>query len=225
MKVIRDINAGLISRSEIAKKYELNLSTISMIYKNREKVLTNNSSIKRAYVSKPQFEELEQELNKFVDECKDANIPINGPILKEKAKTLALKLGYGEFRCSSGWLTKFKKRYNVSALRICGEDAKVSDDLVEDWHQVNDDIIKSYKPCDRFNMDETGLFFKCLPDSTLAKKGTRCHGVKKSKERITVSLVSNQDGTEKLKPVVIGKIAHPRAFKNVKELPVDYRFI
>lgn len=36
--------------------------------------------------------------------------------------------------------------------------------------------------------DETGLFFKCLPDKTLTFKNEKCHGGKHSKERLTILL-------------------------------------
>ena len=58
--------------------------------------------------------------------------------------------------------------------------------------------------------------------TTLQFKGERCHGGKISKERLTFALIANMDGTEKLKPLVIGKFRNPRSFKNVKSLPVNY---
>ncbi|XP_067686985.1 tigger transposable element-derived protein 6-like [Haliotis asinina] len=74
-----------------------------------------------------------------------------------------------------------------------------------------------------FNADETGLFYKLVPQRTLHLKGDKCHGGKKSKERITVLTAANMSGTEKLKLLVIGKSEKPRCFKNVRSLPVDYR--
>lgn len=60
-----------------------------------------------------------------------------------------------------------------------------------------------------------GLFYKCLPNNTLAFKNESCHGGKNSKERITVLLAANATGTEKLKPLVIGKSQKPRCFKGI----------
>ncbi|KMZ74308.1 hypothetical protein ZOSMA_13167G00010, partial [Zostera marina] len=60
-----------------------------------------------------------------------------------------------------------------------------------------------------------------MPNKTLAFKGERCAGGKKSKERVTVLIGSNASGTEKLSLFVIGKSAKPRCFKNAK-LPVKY---
>ncbi|XP_072145362.1 tigger transposable element-derived protein 6-like [Dermacentor andersoni] len=46
---------------------------------------------------------------------------------------------------------------------------------------------------------------------------------KKSKERVTVLLCCNADGTEKLKPTVIGKYWKPRCFSRNPRLPVIYK--
>jgi len=72
-------------------------------------------------------------------------------------------------------------------------------------------------------VDETALFFKCLLDRTFIFKGETCSGGKKSKERITIRLGSNNmSGSEKIKPLIIGKSTKPRCFKGVKSLPLDY---
>ena len=42
---------------------------------------------------------------------------------------------------------------------------------------------------------------------------------KKSKMRLAVLLVVNTDGSDKLKPFVIGRAVKPRCFRNVKTLP------
>jgi hypothetical protein len=60
------------------------------------------------------------------------------------------------------------------------------------------------------------------PDRTLKFKGEKCVGGKLSKDRITVLVCANSDGTEKRKVLVIGKSKNPRCFKNVKSLPVRY---
>ena len=41
---------------------------------------------------------------------------------------------------------------------------------------------------------EKGLFWRMLPDRTIAIKGDKCHGGKKSKERNTLLVRVNMDG-------------------------------
>lgn len=84
-------------------------------------------------------------------------------------------------------------------------------------------LLKDYQEQDIFNADETGLFFKCLPDKTLTFKNEKCHGGKHSKERVTLLLAANMDGSEKLRILLIGKSNKPRCFRGVKWLPLDYK--
>ena len=77
-----------------------------------------------------------------------------------------------------------------------------------------------------YNADETGLLWKCLPDRTLVScREKSAPGFKKSKDCLTVLGCTNATGTHKLKPVMIGKFAKPRCFKNVNmdALPVIYK--
>ena len=61
------------------------------------------------------------------------------------------------------------------------------------------------------------------PDKTLATR--RLSGRKKNKERLSIALCANADGSHKLPPLVIGKYKNPRCFKNVNvgNLPIIYR--
>jgi hypothetical protein len=61
-----------------------------------------------------------------------------------------------------------------------------------------------------------------LPERTLANKGESCHGGKHSKDRLTVLLCVNNDGSDKQVPIVIGKSLKPRCFKDGKKLPIKY---
>ena len=59
------------------------------------------------------------------------------------------------------------------------------------------------------------------PDKTLAFKGESCSGGKHSKERITLLVGANMDGSRKLPFLMIGKSANSHCFKNVKTKPVE----
>ncbi len=61
------------------------------------------------------------------------------------------------------------------------------------------------------------------PDKTLATRWLS--GRKKSKERLSIALCANADGSHKLPPLVIGKYANSRCFKNINigNLPITYQ--
>ena len=149
--------------------------------------------------------------------------PVDGPIIQEFAMKAAEKLGYPEFKASSGWLTRFKERNNLSQHKLCGESADVPEATVYSWKERLGSIISGYAMQDIWNMDETGCFYRALPDKSLSEKAKKCKGGKKSKERLTVAFFVSATG-ERRNPVVIGKYANPRCLKNINkdDLPCQY---
>lgn len=169
-----------------------------------------------------EYADIDECVLQWFKQCRDNTVSLGGQIIKEKAQMFAEALGHKEFKASNGWLEKFKKRYEIAFYKASGESASVSDNVCESWKKQLTTLLRDYEPHNIFNADETGLFFKCLPDRTLAFKNEKCHGGKSSKERITILLIANMTGTEKRKLFVIGKSAKPRCFKNIKSLPVIY---
>ena len=109
------------------------------------------------------------------------------------------------FKASNGWLDKFKNRHCITFRSISGESAQVDPGTVEEWKNRLPSLINCYAEHDVYNADETGLFFKLLPDRSMVLPKESCNGGKQSKERYTVLLCANWSGTHKLKPLVIGK--------------------
>ena len=64
-------------------------------------------------------------------------------------------------------------------LTISGEAAAVSDETVEAWLERLNVLLKGYKPENMWNMDETGCFYRALPEKTLAERNRECRGGKK----------------------------------------------
>jgi hypothetical protein len=61
-----------------------------------------------------------------------------------------------------------------------------------------------------------------LPDNIYTFKGANCKGIRVNKERITVLVCANLDGTEKLPLLVIRKSKQPQCFRNTKLLPCTH---
>ncbi|CAF4762350.1 unnamed protein product, partial [Rotaria sp. Silwood2] len=126
--------------------------------------------------------------------------------LQAYAKKVAQELNDSSgFKASNGWLERFRVRYNVNFRVISGEGAAVDVHTIKDWKVRLPQIIEHYSPVDIYNCDETGLFFKLMPDRSLVVNADDCRGGKKSRDRFTVLLCANWAGTHKLKPMVIGE--------------------
>ena len=145
---------------------------------------------------------------------------VSDDILILKAKEFGQMLGIIEgssLSYSKGWLNNFKNRYKIKQYEIYGESGSISQELVEIARKECREFIKKWLELgngrsikDIFNLDETALFYKLLPNRTLASSVVE--GKKVNKERITIAIISNADGSEKIKPLVIGKFAKPRSF-------------
>ena len=112
------------------------------------------------------------------------------------------------FTATDGWLSRFKDRYGLKSYRLHGEAASVDVGSIPAAIEQLQAKLDGYHPNDIFNADETGLFFRMLPNQTLATG--RQKGIKSDKTRVTVLLAANATGTQKLKPLVIGTATQPR---------------
>ena len=248
VSLIKDNSDGNgLSVRKLAEKYAISKSSVANILNRRGEYqhdyLTNSN--------KDSKRKLKDETGKHVDEVlfewftaqRAKHIPISGPLLQEKARQIAEELGNlpGEFKASNGWLEKFRKRHLILHRQISGESASVNTVTTEEWKNRLPNILRGYNDDDVYNADETGLLFKALPDKSLVVTKDQCKGGKRSKERYTILLCSNWTGSNKLKPLVIGKTfflfleknfrvfsgrsRKPRCFKNVNvdKLPVVWR--
>ena len=82
------------------------------------------------------------------------------------------------------------------------------------------EIIKKYESQDIWNVDETALYFRAIPDGTITFKNDLEKGGKRCKERVTAMFACSMTGEKKM-ALVTGKSACPHCFRGVKLL-VDY---
>ncbi|XP_039953998.1 tigger transposable element-derived protein 6-like [Bactrocera tryoni] len=217
-----------LSVRALAERFKIGKTQAALVIKNKEEIRTkwmsgSNVESKRSFM-KIDGKKVDEMCLDWFNKARSQNIPISGPIIQEKAREIARKLGIKDFVASNGWLQKWRSRHNITFKYICGESAAVDMQDVQQFLDKLPSFLIGYSPRDVYNADETGLFFRALPNKTLALKNEVCRGGKLSKERLTVLLCANMAG-EKEKPLVIGKAARPRAFASIdlKKLPVNWQ--
>jgi hypothetical protein len=200
---------------------------ISKIKKNREKIIEeyeSSTTTKAKSLKKSYYPDIENGLLKFISESNSHGMPVNTLLLKEKASQIAIKHNYNDFKASNGFIDRFKSRNAIIFRTFHGEADGVPDIVCNDWINTKlPELVKSYKPEDIFNGDEFGLFYRIPPNKSFTIKGQKFKTGKKSKERISVFICSNMTGTEKLKPIAIGRAKQPRCFRGKQSLPIIYR--
>lgn len=233
LKIINDIENG-VKRSVIHKKYKLAPSTLSTFLANKEDIKKHaedlDYSSDRKRFRKAKHFELEERLWEW--HIKEANEfgekSLTYPIMRKKAYELAKELGISGFKANSGWVWRFRKRRGIirsstSKLAQVKPPPPVNPTLIEHWNaNIVPGVLRKYDPNDIFIAHETGLFYRCTPESTLPLLGERCKGGRLPKDRLTVMLVCNMTGTEKLPLLVIGRFARPKSLKHAQTLPTEY---
>lgn len=216
-----------IKVSEIVKQKNIPRTTINGYIKDAENIIKKyesgeNSNTMR--IRQHKFDNIDSHLLSFFRLARDKKIPISGELLLEKARFYATALQYTDVdKIDRNWIQRWKTRNNILSKRLHGEADSADTAAADDWLTNRlPKLLQDYEPSQILNCDETGLYYRCLPDKTLAFKEEKCSGVKMSKERMTVMLTASMTG-EKFPLLVIGKFGNPRCFKGVQSLPIEYK--
>ena len=157
--------------------------------------------------------------------------PVSGPLLQAQAEKMHEAMHGPEappFLASNGWLAKFRRRHGIGQTKLVGEVRSADHEAAArfppqlraylDEHDIPHEAV--------YNTDETALYYRLLPNKSLAvaNSNTKTRGFKQSKDRVTLLLTTNKTGTHKLKPLIIGRFENPRCLHHVNRdtLPVKY---
>ncbi|XP_066450519.1 tigger transposable element-derived protein 1-like [Eleutherodactylus coqui] len=229
--------------SNVARSYQMNRSTIGTILKNKDRIMEHvRSSVPRhsTIISKKRGKVIEELLNLlsiWMEDCHQKRKPLSLMLIQEKAlKGLFedVKTKYGEeaadvtFTASHGWFNRFKARNNLHNIKVTGEAASADTVAAQEFPATLKEIIKegAFSPQQIFNVDETGLYWKKMPDRTyISKEEKSMPGFKPAKDRLTLLLGGNAAGDMKIKPLLVYHAENPRALKNIAKasLPVVWK--
>ncbi len=189
-------------------------STVGDIIRAKDKWIGKDTSTsvlqQRTRDRSPLHQQMEDALFIWLNTMLSKHVAVSDMMLTEKAKQFGADLGITDFGYSTGWLKGFKARRGIKSHTYHGESESADMALVQQGRESLQQTLSRFMPDDIYNMDETGLFFRLGPNSTLATGAVK--GTKKKKDRLTVALCCNSTGTDKLIPLVIGKAKRPRCF-------------
>ena len=141
---------GLTGVCKLAEKFSCGKTQVNNILKQmtlvREEYESGFSSTKKRNRSS-QYSDVNDAVWEWFKKKTEQRTPVDDP---------AEKLGHPEFKASSGLLTRFKERNNLSQHKLCGESADVPEATVYSWKERLGSIISGYAMQDIWNMDETG---------------------------------------------------------------------
>lgn len=145
---------------ELGLKQPLLSKWLSNAESIREKAPINAHKTQRVRtVNHPDIEEM---LGRWTEEALGAGLILTGDELRAKWEDFARLKGIPSnewLSLSSGWLTRFKNRHDLHFFKKHGEAGSVDEATVQEEIKRVRVITDQFKPCDIYNMDETGLFY------------------------------------------------------------------
>ncbi|GIY83212.1 tigger transposable element-derived protein 1 [Caerostris darwini] len=221
---------------DLSRQYGRSTSMICSVLKRKESIKSVTPAKGLTIISKLRttlHENMEKLLMVWVTEkqlqgdtltqtiiCEKARA-IYGDLLKQTPQTSIDEASEESFKASRGWFENFKKRSGIHSVVRHGEAASSDMKAAEDYIKTFSDLIKAqgYISQQVFNCDETGLFWKKMPNRTyITAEEKMMPGHKPMKDRLTLALCANASGDCKIKPLLVYHSENPRAFKSHKIL-------
>ncbi|KAH8009787.1 hypothetical protein HPB51_019346 [Rhipicephalus microplus] len=176
-----------LKKASVAAKYGVSDTTLSTIYKNKDKLRQqlqqDSSSLSRKKIRTSKYEDVDAALFRLFREVRAQSIPVSGPMLQQKAKCLGALLGHDDFNPLNGWIQRFKDRHGISCKVVCGESGAVDDESIEVWLRLNLEkkrrVVLILDNCTAHNVKPklTAVNLKFLPANITAKSQSLDQGV------------------------------------------------
>lgn len=157
-----------------------------------------------------QWPELEKALFDWIQRAEE-RMPISQEVIREKARQFwpVLYPGKDMSTFSNGWLRGFQPRHNIKFRSQHGEPGSLRADAAIEMLAIRQALSK-FAPRDIFNCDETGLYWRLIPDRSITAHSLP--GRKKENSRISALFCCNSDASERLPIWFIGAARKPKAF-------------
>ena len=162
------------TQAEVAKEFGISQSQVSRILKNKEDIqekFMKNGSVSRKRQRVGKSADVEAALLQWFQQMRAKGAPVNGPLLKEKAECFALSLGLQGFEATNGWLHRWKERHSLVYKKLHGESADADHQAADKWREILPSVVEGWSPGNIYNLDETGLYYRAIPDGTYTTKG------------------------------------------------------
>ncbi|CAN0354316.1 unnamed protein product, partial [Ectocarpus sp. 4 AP-2014] len=135
-------------------------------------------------------------------------IGVSGSLIQVQATKIAAQMNKTDFKATNGWLHRFLKRYNYTHVNLHGEAGDVDTvKVAEEIKRIREQLLRIIELI--FNMDETGLFYRCFPRGTYVSREETAAGAMKAKDRCTVVACGNVTGSLMVPLAIIGTSKQP----------------
>lgn len=168
--------------SKVSNLTGFDRKTLASWWGKREKIASSMNKNSRQKLSsekyKGMFPDMEDKLDEWTQELREAGCCVSGFTLKVKAIQILREVAQynGTFSASDGWLRGFLRRKNFTLRRITTTGRDLPSDFLETIDQFHKDCKINFIDDDEFdphaliNMDETSVYIDKPSNYTYAKK-------------------------------------------------------
>lgn len=131
LNITSDVDSGH-KQTAVAEKFGLSRKTVNTIVRNCDTILKQQEdgvlTVKRIRLRGASYPKVEEAILLWLRDALAKDIPMNGVLLQKRAEELAFLLHCADFKCSEGWLDRFKAQNGISFKCISGEADSVDGD-------------------------------------------------------------------------------------------------
>ena len=173
LEVIEEHEHGK-SRAELMEKYGLKKTTIHDILKAKDKIRESVKKLENGpkgaelfRLRKLPFEGLDEAVFQWYKQQRAKGVATRGLDIQYAAEKLAACLGHQNFKCSDGWLWRFKRRHGIVNKAANKERlTKLVNPFTDELKQLEEEELHHFHI---YNAEEAGLLWHSLPRNTQAK--------------------------------------------------------
>lgn len=221
---ILDLQKGGMKTAEVAQRGRCKVSLVHSIKTQKiiqEAVTADTLRAKvTSNVRDVTLVKTEKALTNWMEDMKSKNIHVDDKWLRAKAFTLYQDLkpehkngDSKTFLASRGWLNSFRKRLKdiQTTGKMASANMEAAKKFCEEFKKITEE--GNYLPEQVFNVSETGLFWKKMPNRTCISKNKRS---KAFKDHVTLLLCGNAAG-HMIKPGFLYNVTSLQALKDKNE--------
>ncbi|XP_051154585.1 jerky protein homolog-like [Leptopilina boulardi] len=219
-EVLKKIKIG-VEKDEILRKYEIGESSYYKFMRKETEImntLKKPENKHRRLFKKLKNEYLDDAVIKWYQQIRDRGDLVTGTMIREKAKIFNDKLnGPRNFKASSGWLTKFKKRFNIRLAETNGIGGNLYC-LQQFSDSLKEKIISDKLSLENiYNADEAGIYWRTIVSDILKNipNDSEIFPNYEDNDFITALLCTNASGNNRIPLLIIGKSNEEICLKNL----------
>jgi hypothetical protein len=176
LDVVRRIEGGTLTRADAARELGCSQSAIYKLMRSKDNILAfcsaNPGGIIHQKAKYPKYQQLEHEIARWVDGINglfsQLHFGVGMRMIQHYAKQAAERMGLKDFDAESGgWFSRFCQRRLINRINLHGSGGDVNLADHEGAIRTLKETLSGFECRDIYNMDETGLFYRCRTSNCL----------------------------------------------------------